>query len=554
MSAEKGSVKSKTKLDKATFVLPAVLVLVAIIVGLVAPAAFEEGANAAKSFTTTYFGWFYALGTTLLVVFCLWIAFSKHGNIKLGGKDAKPEMSFISWFFISVMSGIAIGYMFWGVAEPLGNFTSPPAFTGWEANSPEAAEGALKYVYMHWGIHPYAMYTAIGICCALVFWNAKKKFQISSTLYPILGEKANGTIGKIINGVCIFAVVGCMGTSLGLGITQLVDGLNYVTGANFDPAISAFVIVAGMALLYIAAAVSGIHKGIKALGNLNMYIYIALLIWVLIFGGTLFIANNTLTSIGEYIALVVPQSLYLEPAIQSGWVEGWTIFYWAWWLSAAPIVGLFLIKLAKGRTLRQFVVINMFAPVLLAFLWFGILGSSAIGMEMSGAGLAAEIAENGVAVALYAFAENLPLTPVLIVLIFAAIVISFVTMAQSMTLTVSDMSTDDRYLEEQEAKGKGSPTYLKIFWGAMMALIAFTLYFSGGLSALQTSVIVCGLPILILALVMVVSCIKWLKNRDEYDLTLTDDEREFMRREREEKELSEAPIAAIEEASAAESK
>ncbi|MEG1479319.1 MAG: BCCT family transporter, partial [Clostridiales bacterium] len=350
----------------------AILITVAVIIGIVIPEQFGKAANWAFGFTTTNFGWFYAVGSTLLLVFCLWAGFSKYGKIKLGGKDAKPEMSFFSWFAVALTSGIAIGIVFYGIAEPLGNFTSPPGFTGWEANSPDAAEGALKYVFMHWGLHPYAIYTAAGLCCAFMFWNAKKKFQVSSSLYPIFGEKMNGTPGKIINGLCIFAIVGGIGTSLGIGVTQLSAGINYVFGTNYSDTALALFVISGMAIFYITAACTGLHKGIKYVSNANMYIYFALMIWAFLFGGTLFILNNTSTAIGQYIALIIPQSFYLEPVKQTGWVSGWTIFYWAWWLSFAPLVGLFLIKLAKGRTIRQFVLVNMVAPSVFAIAWFGI--------------------------------------------------------------------------------------------------------------------------------------------------------------------------------------
>lgn len=511
------------KIDKPTFLLPAILLVIAVAIGVAAPDAFGAATNWAFKFTTTNFSWLYAIGGSLLVIFCLWAGFSKYGNIKLGGKDAEPEMSFFSWFAIALTSGIAIGIVYWGVAEPIYNLTSPPGFTGWEANSPDAAEGALKYVFLHWGLHPYSIYTAAGLCCAFMFWNGKRKFQVSSSLYPLMGDKADGIWGKLINSLCIFAIIGGIGTSLGFGVSQVSTGINYVFGTNFtDTALAAFVI-GGMAVFYITAACTGLHKGIKLVSSANMYIYFALMIWAFIFGGTLFILNNTSTAVGQYLALIVPQSFYLEPVKQTGWVGGWTIFYWAWWFSFAPIVGLFLIKLAKGRTIRQFVLVNMIAPTIFAIAWFGIFGSSAMKFELSGISIAAELAEWGSSAALFAYVKHLPLTPFLYVLVFGAIVFSFVTLAESMTLTIADMTTKEEYLVEGEEQS--SPILLKVFWGVLMGLIAFTLLFSGGLSALQTASIVCGLPILVLQLFMAAAYIKSMKNHSIYDMTLTDEER-----------------------------
>ena len=528
-------------LDVKTFILPAVLIIVAVVLGIAAPEAFSAGANKALGFLTNQFGWLYALGTVALLVFCFWAGFSKYGNIRLGGKDAKPEMSFWAWFAVALTSGIAIGIVFWGVAEPLGNFTSPPSFTGWEANSPEAAEGALKYTFLHWCLHPYAIYTSVGVCCAFIIMNGKRKFKVSSSLIPLIGDKrAEGTLGKVIDGISIFALVGGVGTSLGMAVQQFVTGINYVTGANLDPNLLAVIVIGGMAVFYTVSACTGLHKGIKYISTMNMYVYIAMLVWAFIFGGTLFIVNNTTTSIGQYLAFIVPQSFYLDPVKQTGWVSGWTIFYWAWWLSFAPIVGLFLIKLAKGRTIREFVAVNMIAPSVFAILWFGVFGSSAIQTEMTTGALSAIVAEQGVAAALFAYVQTLPLAPVFIVLAFLAIIFSFVTLAESMTLALSDMTTRDEVMERRVAEGKGSPVALKIFWGILMGAIAFALFYSGGLSAMQTSSVVCAFPIVILQLVMVVAYVKSMKHRSEYDLTLTDEERTALKIQEESKKTIES--------------
>ena len=204
-------------IDKPAFLLPTILILAAVIFGAVAPEAFSNASNAAFSFTTKYFSWFYAFGVSLLIAFCFWAAFSKYGNIKLGGKNAKPTMSFVSWFFVTLISGIAIGIVYWSVGEPINNLVTPPTFTGWEPYSADAAEGALKFNFLHWGIHPYAIYTAAGLCCAFIILNGKRRFSISSSLYPLIGDRSEGIIGKLVNGLCMFAILGGMGTSLGFG-------------------------------------------------------------------------------------------------------------------------------------------------------------------------------------------------------------------------------------------------------------------------------------------------------------------------------------------------
>ena len=524
MKSEKVKVSLLEKIDKPTLLLPAIILIAAVIFGAVAPTAFNNASTAAFNFTTKYFGWFYAFGVSMLMLFCIWAGFSKYGKIKLGGKNAKPEMSFTTWFYIALTSGIAIGIIYWGVAEPLYDLITPPTFTGWEANSAEAAEGAVKFAFLHWGFHPYAIYTAAGLCCAFIILNGKRRFSLSSSLYPLIGEKSEGIIGKLINGLCIFAIVGGMGTSLGYGVSQFCVGVNYVFGTSISDSSIAFFFIGTVVILSIVFACSGLQRGIKYVSTTKMYVFYAMLIWAFIFGGTLFILNNTTSSIGQYLAFIVPESFYLEPVKATGWIHGWTIFYWAWWLAFAPVVGLFQIKLAKGRTIRQFVIVNLVAPTIFAIVWFGIFGSSAINFELNGANIAAKLSEWGSSVAMFAYFDNLPLTQLFYGILFVAIIISILALSESMTLTLADMTTKPEYLGDDN-KAKNSPHTLKVFWALLVGAIAFILLFSGGLGALQTASIVCGFPILILQLVMAVAYIKSMRQRSKYDLTLTEEEK-----------------------------
>ncbi|WDP89563.1 MAG: BCCT family transporter [Desulfobacter sp.] len=502
--------------NKPVFYPPALLLAAVVLFGAFFPEQLGVAANAAFAFCIKYFSWFYSLGVSILFAFVLWAGLGKYGNIRLGGPDAKPEMSFFSWFAIALTSGIAIGIVFYGVAEPLGNYTSPAGFTGLEARSALAAEGALRTVFLHWGFHPYAIYTSFGLFIAFLFYNRKKPFKISTGLYPLLGDKVNGLAGNLIDALCIFSIVAGIGTSLGLGAMQLAGGIEYVAGSPMGSVLMLWLgIIAAMAVFYIAAACTGLHKGIKLISSLNVYIYIALLVWVFLFGPTLYILNNTNSALGDYLSSFLRQSMYLEPTLQTGWVGGWTIFYWSWWLAFAPMVGLFLVKLAKGRTIKEFVLVNFFAPTLFAVVWFGIFGSAAIHMEhFQGIELAKEIADGGTQVALFAFLKNLPMTGLLNILGFLAIVFSFVTLAESMTLTLANMTSAESAGDEDKNNEKSeqdAPNILKIFWGALMAGMAFVLLMSGGLKSLQTAVVVCGLPILLMGLCMAAGYIKEMK-------------------------------------------
>jgi choline-glycine betaine transporter len=325
-------------------------------------------------------------------------------------------------------------------------------------------------------------------------------------------------------------MVATLGTNVGLCTLQLTTGINYISDLGYSPIVMQIAVITLLASVWIIAACTGVHKGIKYISNINMYIFGIILVWAFLFGGTQFILNNTTTAIGKYLAVFIPQAFYLEPAIQSGWIKDWTIFYWAWWLTVAPLTGLFLIRLAKGRTVREFVLVNMFVPIGFIVMWFGTLGSSGIFMQMNGADIWEAITTHGFPVSLFAYLKVLPWKTFFIIMGFAAILFSFITQAESMTYTMAGMTArDKRATEDGEQK---SPTGLKIFWGVSIAIMGFVLIQSGGLTAVQTSVVMLGLPVLVLILINAVAFIKSVTNRHIYDLTLTDAERAEIAKEK----------------------
>lgn len=503
----------------ATF-LPAGIVLLALVIwGAASPDSFSGAMNTAMSFMKTNFSWAFALLMAGCLIFCCIVAFSnKLGNIRIGGKDAKPTMSFFTWFAISLTAGIAIGILFWGVAEPLTFFHNPPAYLGIEGGTADAAELSLRYVFFHWLLTPYSCFVAAGVPLAYMCYNSKRRYKVSSSLYPLIGDKADGPIGTAIDALCIFGVVGGQTTSLGLGIMQLTGGITFVAGVEFSPLLY-LICVLILEAICICAACSGIHKAMTKISHINMYIYFFVLAFVLLAGNTILILNNTVSATGDYISFLVGQSLYLEPFKQSGWVADWSIFYWAWWVAPAPVIGLFLIKLAKGRTMREFVVVNLFAPVLFSIIWFGIFGTTAIDLDMNGAGIMDDINAHGAQVALYSFFQNLPWTPIMILAGFLACVFSVATMHEAMILSLADSSSRKGFSMDDE---QGSPHSVKVFWGTCIGLFACLMIITGGLSAVQTSAILTGLPSVILVTVMFAGFFKAVKNPKKFDLTLKD--------------------------------
>lgn len=496
------------------FMPPAILLVVCVIFGLVNPEAFGKGASACLSFTLKNFGWFYTLGASFLLCFCLWAGFSKYGNVILGGPEAKPELSIYTWWAISICAGIAIGIVFWGVAEPMAHYMNPPPFLHLEAESLAAGEKALRYSYFHWTFHTYGIYVSSALCIAFAFYNSKKPFKVSSSLFPLIGDRINGNWGYFVDGLAIFAIVGGVGTSLGFGTMQIASGLDFIWDIKPSSTIWLLVIL-GLTACYTISSYTGLKRGIRFLSENNIRLYFLLMAFILVTGPTIHILESTITSAGDYLFNLIPMSLYLDPMEKSGWPGSWSNFYWAWWLAFAPIVGLFLARLAYGRTIRQFVLINLIGPAMFGLVWFGLFGSTAIYLDhFKNAGIGAVIKEAGNEVSLYALFQNLPFSGVTIILGVLAVCISFITLADSMTSTIAAMTTKGFGRSNTQTE---PPARMKIFWGLLMGLLSYVLLVSGGASALQTSVIVCGLPILILQIFMAVSHVKAMRNLKTYD-------------------------------------
>lgn len=501
--------------NKAVFLPPAIVIVICVVYGLIDPVGFGKGANVALSWTLKNFSWFYAIGATALLVFCLWAGFSKYGNIKLGGRDAKPELSKFNWWAISLAAGIAIGIVFYGVAEPMTHFINPPPFLGYESGSAQAGEHALRYSFFHWTFHIYGIYVAAALCCGFFFYNCKKPFKVSSSLFPLIGDKIHGIAGSLIDGLAIFAIVGGVATSLGFGTMQIAGGFKFLWGTPTSKLVWLGIIIV-LTICYTISSYTGLQKGIKFLSRTNIFLYFILIGFVLLVGPTIHILEHTITAIGDYVINLIPMSLYLDPMLKSGWPSNWSIFYWAWWLAYAPIVGLFLVRCAYGRTIREFVTVNLIAPAAFGMVWFGVFGSAGIYLEkFTNAGIWEAISTSGIEVSLYALFQNLPLSSITIILGVLAVAISFVTLADSMTSTIASM-TKIGFGETKEEKEAPAP--MKIFWGVAMGLLSFVLLISGGIDALQASVIICGLPILVLQLFMAYAYIKAMLNLKEYDL------------------------------------
>lgn len=488
------------KKDNTVFYISLALSIAIVLWGIVAQENFSSFANSLLNFLTTNFGWSYLISMFIFVIFAIILAFSKYGDIKLGSDDSKPEYSTTSWFGMLFGAGMGIGLVFWGVAEPISHFVSPAP--GIESGTLQAANFAMKSSFMHWGFHPWANYSIIGLALAYFQFRKNKPGLISSIFIPLLGEeRVNGPIGKLIDILAVFATVAGVATSLGLGTLQINSGLNYLFNIPETKLVQMGIILV-ITILYIWTAVSGIDKGIKLLGDINLVLAFGLLILTIIVGPTLKVINSFTNGLGQYINSFISDSLHVEAFGDNSWTNSWTIFYWAWWIAWAPFVGTFIARISKGRTIREFIGGVILAPAVVSVIWFAAFGSMGINLvdKIGVEGLA--VAANNPSTALFQVFSNYSLSTVLSLVTVVLLCTFFITSANSATFVLGILSSE----------GDLNPTSKKQFvWGVVQALLATSLLLSGGLQALQTASVAAAFPFIFVMLIAIVSLMKALK-------------------------------------------
>lgn len=484
---------TKKKNNNSVFYISLVVVLLICLWGIILPENFGNMANNIFNFLTVKFGWFYLLAMFFFVIFILGLAFSKFGKIKLGPDDSKPEYSNISWFAMLFSAGMGVGLVFWGVAEPLNHFLGPKA--GIIPGTPEAADFAMFASFMHWGIHPWANYAVIALSLAYMQFRKNKPGLISSIFIPLIGEeRAQGPIGKVIDILAIFATVAGVATSLGLGTLQINSGLNYLFGLPMNTFVqmSIIIIVTGM---FMASAISGLDKGIKILSNTNVALAGILMLLTLILGPTLTIINSLTNGLGMYLNNIIGDSLAIQAFGDNGWLNGWRIFYWAWWIAWAPFVGVFIARISKGRTIREFILGTTLIPALGSFIWFAVFGGTGLSLGTEVAAEAIKVTET----AFFVVMNHIPLGSIISFVAVILLCTFFVTSADSATFVLGMMSME----------GDLNPTTKrKVVWGFIQSLMAAALMIAGGLNMLQTASIAAAFPF---AIVMVFACFSLLK-------------------------------------------
>lgn len=507
MKKEKFSFKKET-----IFIVSMLLVVIIVLWGLLHTASFESTANLVFNFLSKNFSWLYTLAMTSFVVFALWIGFfSKYKNIKLGPDDSKPEYKTITWFAMLFSAGMGIGLVFWGIAEPLSHYLHPAV--GIEGGSLDAAKFAMEKSFLHWGLHPWANYCIIGLGLAYVQFRLNKPAQVSSIFIPLLGEeKAKGGIGKLIDILAVFATAGGMATSLGLGTYQINSGLNYLFGIPESTTVQ-LIIVIGITIIYTGTAVAGIEKGIATISNLNMVLVAVLLLGSFIFGPTVKILSVFIESTGLYLQRFLSSALEMGAFNKDTWYSGWTIFYWAWWISWAPFVGIFIARISKGRTIKEFVAGVLLVPTILSFLWFAIFGSIDFSVDMS---ILGEAAKN-TTTAFFIVMNEIPFGTILSIVTIILLFTFFITSANSATFVLG-MLCDD---------GKLEPSKMKMgVWGVLISALTLALMLgtSNGLDMLQTISIVAAFPFIFI-MFFVMYALKKALDKDPYIIKMEEEKK-----------------------------
>ena len=479
----------------APVVVPALVVLCALLVlcGFF-PQQADRVFGSAQAWVVGNFDWFYTVAVTLFLVFLVMIAFSRYGDIRLGPDDAKPEFSFTSWTAMLFAAGMGIGLMYFGVGEPLQHYLNPPTQAGGTA---AGAREALTSTFFHWGFHAWAIYGVMGLVLAYFGFRYNLPLTMRSGLYPLLQQRINGPIGHGVDAFALVGTIAGLATTLGYGALQLAAGLNIVTGWDTTTTvfrIGVIVVVVGMAGL---SAASGLDKGVRRLSEINLILTFILLGFVLICGPTVFLLQAFSENVGNYFSELVSMSLRTftyEPAQDAAWFGGWTILYWAWWISWSPFVGMFIARISRGRTVREFIVGVLFIPTAFNLLWMTAFGNGAIWIDMHVAQGALSATAGNVDALLFRFFEYLPFFKAVSWLAIVLIALFFVTSADSGAYVVDAIASrgDPR-----------APVWQRLFWAGVLGLTAIVLLLAGGLKALQAFTLIAALPV---AAIMAVLC------------------------------------------------
>ncbi|MDX1456021.1 MAG: BCCT family transporter [Marinobacter sp.] len=490
-------------LHAPVFPIAAVLVVLFVVGTMIFPAASKELLDGAKWGAINTFDWFFLISANIFVVVCLALIFMPVGSIRIGGQDARPEFSTISWFAMLFAAGMGIGLMFWAVAEPVAYYTDwygTPL--GAEPNSEEGARMAMGATMYHWGLHPWAIYAVVALSLAFFAYNKGMPLTIRSAFFPLLRDRVWGWPGHIIDILAVLATIFGLATSLGFGAQQAASGMDYLFGTSSGIA-TQMTIITGVTLVALVSVLRGLDGGVKVLSNINMVLAALLLFFIVFAGPTMTVLETMWVTSSTYVANIIPLSNPFGREDET-WFHGWTVFYWAWWISWSPFVGMFIARVSKGRTVREFITAVLIVPTVITVVWMSAFGGSALEQIQEGIGALAANGLTDVPLAMFQMLENLPLVTITSFIGIVLVLVFFVTSSDSGSLVIDSIT----------AGGKtDAPTAQRVFWVLMEGAIAAALIFGGGddaLGAIQATAITAGLPFTAILLAMTWGLLKGL--------------------------------------------
>ncbi len=486
-------------LNRPVFYLSSLSILLLVLFALIAPQTANTFFTDLQSVIIKNGSWFYVVSVAIILLTVIYIGFSSFGEVRLGPDHCKPDFSFPSWLSMLFAAGMGIGLMFFGVAEPVMHFLSPPTAT---EGTIEAVREAMKMTFFHWGLHAWAIYAVVGLILAYFSFRLNLPLTLRSALYPMIGDRIYGWAGHTVDILAVVSTVFGIATSLGLGAAQINSGLSYLFGLEESIPVQIYLMI-GIIAIAIVSVATGLDKGIRRLSELNMILAIALLLFILILGPTVFLLAAYVQNTGAYLSDIVRNTFNLFAYDKTDWIGGWTIFYWGWWLAWAPFVGLFIARISRGRTIREFIIGVLVIPTAFTLFWMTVFGNSAIELIYTqGVDKLGEMVSTNAPVALFVFLENFPFQGFLSFIATLMVIVFFVTSCDSGAMVVDMLCSHGK---------NDTPVWQRIYWAVGVGLVSAILLTAGGLNALQTMTIATALPFSIILLLSLVGLVKALR-------------------------------------------
>ena len=470
--------------------------------GVFSPEAFGKTLSTLQGWISVNFGWFFLLTVATFIVYLIWVATSKYGNIPLGQEGEKPEYSFFEWIAMLFSCGIGIGFIMWAIAEPLYHHADPPYLAA--KGSAGAAAVGMQIALFHWGIHGWVCYAIAGLAMGYATYRLGRPLTVANSLYGVLGEKVNGAIGKTVDFLAAFATIAGIATSLGMGLMSIRFGINHLFGIELGTT-GLVVVMLVLIAAYTVSAASGLDRGIKYLSKTNMYLAFIVLLFFFIAGPTLYQLNLMVDSTGQYFQNLIFMTFFadaMKTASEGKWLGWWTIFYWAWWIAWGPFVGGFVARISKGRTIREYVVGVVLVPLVITIAWFSVIGGSALHAEINGTLEMYKAISDDVGSGIFTLLTAYPMGTLISWVVFFNLIVFLVTSADSSAFFVAMII----------GNGELNPTVgQRLTWGCFIGIISVLLLITGGLKAVQTASIIAALPFAFVMIAMMVSVTKLLR-------------------------------------------